>query len=79
MTKGIFQSKTVLSILALALTNLAQLVVDNSEAIQVALLAWVPAPWNALVPPLVGFLVVLVALLGVEGRVNAKTKIEGLW
>lgn len=78
-TKGLLQSKTVLSLAILAVTSLGQLLVENSSYLQTLLEGFIPTPWNALVAPAMSFLVVLVTLLGVKGRKDANPNISGLW
>lgn len=78
--KGRLQSKTYWGIAILALTSWMQLIVANSDPIQAFLMGVVPAPWNQLVPLVVGIIVTLATILGVAGREDAnEIKLSGLW
>jgi hypothetical protein len=78
-TKTTVKSKTNWATLFAGLISLAQLFVYHNEEVQAALMAWIPAPWNALVPPIVGVIIILLTAFGIASRNNAETRIKGLW
>lgn len=85
-SKGFLQSKTILSILGLASFNLATIFAFLSEkmpAIQQFILGITPDQFDFIVAPLLfilsGLLNIFLAKKGIQGRVEAKGDLAGLW
>ena len=77
--KGHLNSQTAVSIILLALTSIGQLIANNFEMIEKAVLAVVPEPWQAIASSALALIIMILTALGIRGRQKANGGLKGLW